>query len=133
MDKTSPAVLVSGIENNGQYTEDKRNIALNVEDNIGLDSVKVFSGERIIKIFDKEQLQELNGNLSVDLNSSQSWQKIKIIAKDVTGNQTESAVFNVLLTRNLFIQWYRNLWLFYGIILTFIDFFATLFKKSQKK
>ncbi|MBD5544104.1 MAG: carboxypeptidase-like regulatory domain-containing protein [Lachnospiraceae bacterium] len=133
VDKTSPTILVSGIENNGQYTEDKRSMTLNVEDNIGLYSVKILSGERTIKTFNKEQIQELNGNLSVELNSSHSWQKIKVIAKDVTGNQTESIVFNVLLTKNLFIQWYRNPWLFYGTILGFVIFFAILYKIIQKK
>lgn len=133
IDKTNPTLLISGIENHGNYREEKRNVTINAEDNIGLLSVEVFSGEESIKKFDKEQLQQLNGNLTVELTSSNNWQEIKVVTKDIAGNEIESDIIRVLLTKNIFVQWLRNPWLFYGTILTFVGFIVVIFAIYRKK
>lgn len=114
VDKTAPSVVISGISAKGQYNEENRTATINVEDNIGIETVVVYLNGKKAETFKKEQLEKTDGNLTVRLSSSNNWQELKVVSKDCAGNETASDGIRFLLTKNALVQWYQNSTAFYG-------------------
>lgn len=138
IDKTAPSLVLSGIKNGGQYNEDSKELIMNAEDNIGIASLEVYNDGQRIASFDGETITEANGSLSISLQSKNDWQELVVVTRDMAGNENRSETLNYLLTTNLFVQWYKNPWIFYGsmaalILLAGITYYLIQFKKGQKK
>lgn len=136
IDKTAPSVVLSGVEDNGQYNEESKEFTMNVEDNIGLDGVEVYNDGELIAEFDGEAIFEANGTLRVSLQSKNNWQSIEVITKDMAGNESKSEPIKYLITTNLLVQWYRNKWTFYGSIaaaIMFVGAIAYVILNKKKK
>ena len=115
VDKTSPSVLISGVEDGGQYREDKHEMTLDIEDNIRV-------AEMIVDIngvetrFNTAQINEMDGKITMDIESDNQWQVIKVTVKDAAGNVTVADELRVLVTANLFVQFVSNQVLLYSTV-----------------
>ena len=106
IDKTSPSVVVTGIENE-QYTENTRDITLNIVDNVAMANVDVHVNDKVVN-FDSDVIQEQQGVLSYTLESSDEWQEVYAVATDTAGNSATSEEYRVLISANLLVQIWNN-------------------------
>ena len=118
IDKTAPTVVITGIENGEQYRANTRNITVNAADNIAMGDVGVYVGnnDEPAQTFDAKDIQAAGGELTYTMNSSNSRQDIRAVATDAAGNTAEAEITRVLLTSNLFVQFYSNTPLLVGTI-----------------
>lgn len=140
VDKTAPTVVVSGVENEGQYRSAERTMTIDAKDNLMLSEVTVdANGEKTT--YDARTLAENDGVISVDLRQSNQWQTIRVTAKDAAGNilgseeeRTENGVVltadglmvTVLITPNIMVQYYMNKPLFFGSIAVVVVIIAII-------
>lgn len=114
VDKTAPSILLSGIEDGGQYREEGREITLDVEDNLCLLEVKAkING--IPSTYYASEILEAGGRVRLMAGSSHRWQNLQVTARDAAGNQTVSGPRRFLITPNLLVQVYMDKPLLYGI------------------
>lgn len=118
IDKTAPTIVITGIENGEQYRANTRNITVNAADNIAMGDVGVYVGnnDEPAQTFDAKDIQAAGGELTYTMNSSNSRQDIRAVATDAAGNTAEAEITRVLLTSNLFVQFYSNTPLLVGTI-----------------
>ncbi len=113
VDKTEPSILISGVENNGQYRENSREITLDVQDNVLLSEVEVvLNGKK--KSYDAAQLAEADGKLSFVAGSANHWQTIQVSAYDAAGNEQAGEELRFLVTANVLVQLYMDTPVFAG-------------------
>ena len=108
VDKTAPSIVVGGVENNGQYVEANRNVNVDTQDNILLESVEVYVGNEMKASAGRDELLESDGQLALALPGNNETQRLYVVAKDAAGNTTRSDDIEFLITSNLFVQWYSN-------------------------
>ncbi len=114
MDKTSPSILISGVENNGQYRENERKVTLDIEDNVRLKEVKVtIDGQETT--YSAADVEKGDGKLIVTAGSANHWQTMSVTAYDAAGNEKTTEEIRFLITSNLLVQFYMNKPLFYGV------------------
>ena len=114
MDTTPPTVVVSGVENQGQYNSDRQIVTIDAKDNIALAQVTAYLNQTPVKTFTAEELAENNGVVTLEIGSSSDWQTLAVEAADAAGNEGRSDTRVFLITRNVLIRWYRNTPLFWG-------------------
>ena len=112
VDKTSPSILLSGVEDGGRYRENSREITLDIQDNLMTAEVKVFVNG-IESVYHASEVQEQKGRIRLMAGSSNQWQSIRVTASDAAGNRRELKERTFLITPNLFIQFFMNKKLFY--------------------
>jgi len=102
---------------------------------VGLSVVEVYNNDEKIAEFTGEELEETNGNLTVNLGNSNNWQELQVITKDAAGNVTNSDNIKFLLTSNMFVQWYRNPWAVGGTmaVIVIIAGAVAVIKRRKKK
>ena len=124
VDKTAPTVVVSGVEDGGQYRAAARVMTVDAKDNLALNRVTVRIGDDT-QVYEAEELRETDGIIRTEIPSANSWQDIEVTAEDAAGNQlgqTEvgseavPVMMAVLVTPNILIQYYMNKPVFYGSI-----------------
>lgn len=107
VDRTSPVILVSGIEENGRYREAERTVLLDVEDNLGLREVRVRqNGE--LRILEGDELRRTEGRLQLSLTASDDWQELSVEAVDLAGNRAEGKTIRFLLTPSRRVLFWQN-------------------------
>ena len=128
VDKTSPVMAVSNLENRGRYKENSHEYTLNVKDNTSLVSVAIYLDDELFKNYelidgklvnvdDPSDILEMdNGKVYLTVDSKNSYQKIKLVSTDAAGNVSETEDYNVLVTANNWVQFYMNKPLFFGSI-----------------
>ena len=109
VDKTAPSIVVAGVENNGQYVEANRNVSVDTQDNILLETVEVYVGNQVKASAGRDELLENDGQLELALPGNNENQTLYVVAKDAAGNTTQTEPIEFLVTSNLFIQWYSNI------------------------
>lgn len=134
VDKTNPSVLISGVENNGQYRTNSREMTLDIEDNVRLASVAV-TIDGVETAYDSAQIQEADGKFVMNIGSANHWQEIEVAVTDAAGNEEISEEMRVLVTANIFVQYFMNKPLFYGSLGTLAAIAALLwwFLVGKKK
>lgn len=135
MDTTKPSVLISGVENDGQYRENSREITLDVQDNIRLADVEIMV-DGTPTFYTAEQLTEADGKITYTAGSANDWQEMTVTAQDAAGNQYASDKMRFLVTANVLVQFYRNKPLFYGFLAAIAILGAgvcLIFAKRKKK
>ena len=116
VDKTSPSILISGVENDGQYRENSRPVTLDVQDNIRLAEVQVqIDGEETV--YTAEEIVEADGKLTLTAGSANHWQEMSVTARDAAGNEETAETIRFLITSNIFVQFFMNKPLFYGTLI----------------
>ena len=136
VDKSVPSVVISGVEQEGRYRENSREILLDVQDNLAIKELTVvLNGE--VTVYDAETINALKGKLSTIVKGKNTWQTLRIFAEDQAGNQMKTEEIVFLVTPNRFIQFYNNKPLFYGsstlLFVTFIIGTSCLVQNRKKK
>lgn len=110
IDKTKPTVVITGVENDGQYRTNNRDITINVADNVAMNrlDVSVDGTETKAESYDEKAILKQKGEIPFSLASSSNWQEITAIATDAAGNTADTTEIRVLITSNLLVQFYRN-------------------------
>lgn len=116
MDVTAPTVVVTGVEDREQYNENSRVVTIDAKDNIYLAGVTAYLDDKPVKTYDTDALAENGGVVTMEIENSNEWQKLYVKAVDAAGNEGISDTRTFLVTKNLLIQWYRNVPLFWGSI-----------------
>lgn len=116
VDKTAPPIVVAGVEDNRQYVDESRNITVDTQDNILLDSVGVYTNDTTNTVASREELIRNNGQVSLALKGANQEQKLYVEARDAAGNLARSRDIRFLITKNILVQWYSNLPLCVGSI-----------------
>ena len=126
VDKTAPTVVVSGVEDGGQYRAAARVMTVDAKDNLALSRVTIRIGDAKPQVYEEKELRETDGIIRTEIPSANSWQDIEVTAEDAAGNQlgqTEvgseavPVMMAVLVTPNILIQYYMNKPIFYGSII----------------
>ncbi len=119
VDRTSPSILISGVEDDGQYKESNREVTLDVEDNICLEAVEVIKNHEKI-FYNAAQLAEQDGRITFDVEGSNRWQELSVTAFDAAGNREVSGSLKFLVTPNIFVQFFTDKIKFYGAAAAFV-------------
>lgn len=110
IDKTNPVIVPADFENGKQYAVELKEVAIEIKDNLVLDSVKIY-------LNDKEVEYKVAGEIyTFDIPESNKKQSVKIVAIDAAGNEQEIVVGDFLVSTNVFVRWYNNTPLFIGSI-----------------
>ena len=141
IDKTKPTVVITGVEDDGQYRTNNRDITIAVADNVAMDrlDVQVDGTDSQSRSYDAKEIQKQKGEIPFSLASSSNWQEIKAAAVDAAGNTAETSELRVLITANLLVQFYRNTPLVVGssvglaAIAAALAVFLSKKKKSNQK
>lgn len=135
VDKSSPSILITGIENDKQYREASKEITIDVEDNVCIGTVEVsLNGEKTI--YSAIEIAKVNGRMSYLMKSENDWQILQVTAYDTAGNVAHSEKFKVLITPNILVQMYRNTPVFYmsvGALVIFAGGIVVLLQKNKEK
>lgn len=139
VDKTSPVMAVSNLENRGRYKENSHEYTLNVKDNTSLVSVAIYLDDELFKTYElvdgrlvnvddaSDVLEMDNGKVYLTVDSKNTYQKIKLVSTDAAGNVSETEDYNVLVTANNWVQFYMNKPLFYGSIAVLVILIGGIF------
>lgn len=140
IDKTAPTVVITGIEDGGQYRANTREITVNAADNIAMGEVGVYLGnaDKPEQTYSAEALQAAGGEVTYTMSNSNSRQDVRAVAVDAAGNTSETEIRRVLVTSNLFVQFYSNTPLLAGSIAGIVVIAAALwyfliFKRKKKE
>lgn len=139
VDKTSPVMAVSNLENRKRYTENSHEFTLNVKDNTSLVSVAIYLDDELFKTYElvdgklvnindaSDVLEMDNGKVYLTVDSKDRFQKVKIVSTDAAGNVSETEDYNVLVTANKWVQFYMNKPLFFGSIAVLVILIGGIF------
>ncbi|MDD2980444.1 MAG: Ig-like domain-containing protein [Hespellia sp.] len=118
IDKTKPTVVITGIEDGKQYNENSRDVEIAVSDNIVLDSLDVYmnDNDNPEKSYSADTIAKAQGAIAYKIDSSNKRQKISAVATDAAGNKADTDISRVLITSNLFVQYYSNKPILFGSI-----------------
>lgn len=107
MDRTAPSILLSGLENGGQYRENSREITLDIQDNVRMAEVKVkING--VVSTYSASEILKQDGRLTLMAGSANRWQTLSVTACDAAGNQKELEELRFLLTPDLMVQFFMD-------------------------
>ncbi len=131
IDKTAPTMVVSNLADRGRYKENTHEFTLNVKDNIYLAYVEVYLDGELFKRFEEDEIAQLNGELLVDIASSNQYQTIELVSCDKAGNISKEvydpetneqvpASYKVLVTQNSFVQFINNTPLLVSVIVILV-------------
>ena len=131
VDQTAPTMVVSNLVDKGRYKENAHEFALNVKDNIFMFYVEVYLDGKLFKHFEEDEIEQLSGELLLDISSSNQYQTIRLVSCDKAGNISKevynpetnthvSASYKVLVTQNRLVQFINNKPLLIGVIAALI-------------
>ncbi len=117
VDKTPPTIILSGIEGDRKYQTLKKDIVIDIKDNLALEETVVKIGDRETT-YGREELKAQDGIIKEVVLSKDEWQNIEVIAKDAADNITKMEKMKVLIMPNSFIREEpkKNFEIIFGII-----------------
>ena len=117
VDKTPPTIILSGIEGDRRYQTLKKDIVIDIKDNLALEETVVKIGDRETT-YGREELKAQDGIIKEVVLSKDEWQNIEVIAKDAADNITKMEKMKVLIMPNSFIREEpkKNFEIIFGII-----------------
>lgn len=144
IDKTAPTVVITGVENEGQYRANERDITIATTDNVAMERVEVYvdDDKNPAESYNVKTIQRQKGELPYTLTSSSNWQEVKAIAVDMAGNVTDTSRpegsdeeewLSVLVTANVFVQFYRNTTLVIGTLIGIVVLGGIIFLILAKR
>lgn len=144
IDKTAPTVVINGIEDKGQYRTSERDITIATADNMAMDRVELYVDDEKdpAESYNAKTIQREGGELPYTLNSSSDWQEVKAVAIDKAGNVADTSRpedgdkekwLSVLVTSNVFVQFYRNTPLVIGSVVGLAALIGIIFLILAKR
>ena len=141
IDKTSPTVVIDGVEEGGRYMSDTREVLIRIDDNVNVVLLEVFVDGVKVAEYDAEALEQFaNGEIPFTVEAKNSNQTLMVIATDAAGNTTtykdadgneENVDVTFLLTSNLLVQYIHNGWALGGTAAAAALIFFLLFKRKK--
>ena len=98
IDKSSPNLVVTGIENEGHYEESQK-ISISVTDNTLMDNVKIMVDNKLEARFNADEIKNSNGRFEYTLKGTNEWQYVEVIASDAAGNESTSGKIHIIITK----------------------------------
>lgn len=114
VDRTCPKVLVDNLESNGRYNTDKQKVNIVAEDENQLSKLQIFLNGKLFKEYSQKQISENRGQFTLEINSSDDLQTLKVVGVDLAGNSTDDKgnekveYKDFLVTTNFWIQYINN-------------------------
>lgn len=146
VDKSAPTMVVANLSDGGRYKEESHQFTLNARDNILLAYVELYLDGELVHTYESDELTAANGELLIEIGSSNQYQTIELISCDKAGNISKevydaesdapiAATYKVLVTANGFVQYINNTPLFVGSILLalLVIFFIIILIKRRRK
>lgn len=101
VDHTAPRIIISNLEDRGNYNEKEHEFTVNVSDNTVLDRVMYYLDDQLVRTF---QADELAGQLAgedaaicLTLKEKPDYQRVKFISRDVAGNESNPVEMDVMV------------------------------------
>ena len=102
VDKTPPTQVVTGVEDNGIYTQASLPVTVEVYDNIAVNELKVtLNGET--KTYTEKEINQNSGKINIDIASSEKQQVLEVSCVDYAGNTADTQTFRFTVSTNAFI------------------------------
>lgn len=114
VDRTCPKVLVDNLESNGRYNTDKQKVNIVAEDENQLSKLQIFLNGKLFKKYNQKQISDNRGQFTLEINSSDDLQTLKVVGVDLAGNSTDDKgnekveYKDFLVTTNFWIQYINN-------------------------
>lgn len=114
VDRTCPKVLVDNLESNGRYNTDKQKVNIVAEDENQLSKLQIFLNGKLFKEYNQKQISDNRGQFTLEINSSDDLQTLKVVGVDLAGNSTDDKgnekveYKDFLITTNFWIQYINN-------------------------
>ena len=120
IDKTAPIIVPVDIKSDETYSDEVKNVKIEISDNLVLDTAEVMLNGKKIDC----DIQGDTFNLKVPESTKR--QNISITATDSAGNKAQMKISNFLVSSNAFVRWYNNTPLFIGTIIGAIVLIAAI-------
>lgn len=120
IDKTAPIIVPVDIKSDETYSDEVKNVKIEISDNLVLDTAEVMLNGKKIDC----EIQGDAFNLKVPESSKR--QNISITATDSAGNKAQMKISNFLVSSNAFVRWYNNTPLFIGTIIGAVVLIAAI-------
>ncbi|MDO5522063.1 MAG: Ig-like domain-containing protein, partial [bacterium] len=98
IDRTAPRIVPINVAAGSTYNETRRAVKISVEDNLVLDGAKIYVNDQEVS-YSLDQDQYV-----IQVDSSNSAQNIKIVARDQAGNEATKEIRKIFITTNLFVR-----------------------------
>ena len=142
VDRTCPKILVDNLESNGRYNTDKQKVNIVAEDENQLSKLKIFLNGKLFKEYNQKQISNNRGQFTLEINSSDDLQTLKVVGVDLAGNSTDDKdnekveYKDFLVTTNFWIQYINNtvaLVITVAVILLIAGAVTLIIVKKKKK
>jgi hypothetical protein len=101
VDTTAPSIVVTGVEDGGNYVGDERIVKIDVQDNLALDTVKLYLNGNTTPeaTYTEQDLKEMGGVAELHLEASSDYQSLTVTAQDMAGNEARPLeLANILIS-----------------------------------
>ncbi|MCB6615244.1 Ig-like domain-containing protein [Ruminococcus sp. 210702-SL.1.03] len=120
IDKTAPIIVPVDIKSDETYSDEVKNVKIEISDNLVLDTAEVMLNGKKIDC-------DIQGDtFDLKVPESTKRQNISITATDSAGNKAQMKISNFLVSSNAFVRWYNNTPLFIGTIIGAIVLIAAI-------
>ena len=133
IDKTAPAVVISGVKNGESYNATSKDVTFTVSDNLAIGTLDVYLNDELAESFTAEELDEADGAVTITVDEANGYQEVFAVASDAAGNETASDTCRFLISSNAFTRFFYNRPLFIGTIVAVIAAIAGLLFLLWKK
>ena len=136
VDKTSPVISISNLEDGGRYKAVSQKFTANIDDNMALDKVEYYVDGELKRTFDAQEIASLGGALELEVEAASKFQEVSVKAYDKAQNEATTVTMNVLVSPNTWVQFYNNKPAFYGSIagiLAVLAIIAAVIYRMKKK
>ena len=138
IDKTAPSLIITGVEDNGRYSDNERTIVVHYEDNSFVNTLNVYANNQLVKQLDAKSLSEAKGQIEYVASSKSTKQSVRVEAVDAAGNEGNTEISKFLISKNILVQFVNNTPLLIAVIaglllLTGGIFFIILAKRRKKE
>lgn len=102
MDATAPIIAPVNFEANKYYDENGMEFSISVKDNMILDSVTVYIDGQPVTCTQDGEIYTFH------INESNRRQEVKVVAKDLAGNETTESYEGILIAGNFIVRFFHN-------------------------
>lgn len=129
LDTVKPTIIISGIKSDTDYKEYEKNVTIDVRDMSGVKDIEVLLNGNTITP-DKE-----NGVYSFKVPEKSSTQDLVVSVTDLAGNTSTTEVNNFLVTSNLWVYIFNQLWfrVSIGALIALISAIIALLVRNNRK
>ena len=102
VDNTPPTQVITGVEDDGVYTQDSLDVTIEVYDNVAVNSVDI-TLNGVKTTYNEEQITKENGKVYVNIPSDTKKQTLEVACIDYAGNEAQHQTYSFTVSTNAFI------------------------------